>query len=267
VNRLFLKTIVARAYPRVLGFYRRPSWLFMEFAAPVIGTLAMVYVYRGLGAPERFLGFVVMGGAMLAFWQNVLWGMAMQLYWDRDGGNLELYVISPTSLVPVSLGMAFGAVGPTALRAAVVIVFGSIAFHVHYASGALLPSVGIFALTLACLYGMGMTLGSTFLFYGRDAWHLANAMQEPVYLLSGLYFPVRALGGFAAVGAAVIPMAIGLDAMRQLLLPGSVAFLPLGVEVAILGAQFVLFAVAARVGLTVMERLARRDGRLVSRAM
>ena len=265
MNRLFLRTIVARAYPRVLGFYRRQSWLFMELAVPVIGTLAMVYVYRGLGAPQRFLGFAVMGGAMLAFWQNVLWSMAMQLYWDRDGGNLELYVMSPTSLVPVSLGMAFGAVFPTALRAAVVIVFGSLAFHVQYASGALLPSVGFFALTLACLYGMGMTLGSIFLFYGRDAWHLANAMQEPVYLLSGLYFPVRALGAFAAFGAAIIPMALGLDAMRQLLLPGSVQFLPVGVEAAILGAQLVVFAVSAQVGITHMERLARRDGRLVSR--
>jgi ABC-2 type transport system permease protein len=203
---------------------------------------------------------------MLAFWQNVLWTMAMQLYWDRDGGNLELYVISPTSLVPVSLGMAFGAVFPTALRAGVVILFGSLAFHVHYADGALLPAIGIFALTLACLYGMGMTLGSIFLFYGRDAWHLANAMQEPVYLLSGLYFPVRALGGFGAVGSAIIPMTLGLDAMRQLLLPGSVEFLPLGVEAGILGAQFVVFAFAAEIGLTMMERLARRDGRLVSRA-
>jgi ABC-2 type transport system permease protein len=266
MNRLFWRTVVARAYPRVLGFYRRPSWLFMELAVPVVGTLAMVYVYRGLGAPQRFLGFVVLGGAMLAFWQNVLWSMAMQLYWDRDGGNLELYVMAPTTLVPVSLGMAFGAVVPTALRAAVVIVFGSIAFQVHYVSGALLPAVGVFALTLACLYGMGMTLGSVFLFYGRDAWHMATALQEPVYLLSGLYFPVRTLGAFAAIGAAVIPMALGLDAMRQLLLPGSAAFLALGAEVAILAAQFVIFAVTARLGLTIMERLARRDGRLVSRA-
>jgi ABC-2 type transport system permease protein len=265
VNRLFLRTVVARAYPRLTGFHRRLSWLFMELAVPIIGTLAMVYVYRGLGAPDRFLGFVIMGGAMLAFWQNVLWSMAMQLYWDRDGGNLELYVISPTSLVPVSLGMALGGALPTALRATIVILFGSLAFHVHYAGGALLPAVGIFALTLGCLYGMGMTLGSVFLFYGRDAWHLANAMQEPVYLLSGLYFPVRALGGFAAVGAAIIPMALGLDAMRQLLLPGTVQFLPVGVEATVLGVQLVAFSLSAQVGLTVMERFARRDGRLVSR--
>jgi ABC-2 type transport system permease protein len=265
VNRLFLRTIVARAYPRLTGFQRRVSWLVMELTVPVVGTLAMVYVYRGLGAPDRFLGFAVMGGAMLAFWQNVLWSMAMQLYWDRDGGNLELYVISPTSLVPVCLGMAFGGALPTVLRAAIVVAVGSLAFHVHYAGDALLPAVGVFALTLGALYGLGMALGSIFLFYGRDAWHVANAMQEPVYLLSGLYFPVRTLGGFAAAGAAVIPMALGLDAMRQLLVPGTVQFLTVGVESAILAGQVVAFAAAARSGLILMERLARRDGRLVSR--
>ena len=266
MNRLFLRTILARAYPRLTGFSRRPSWLLMELAVPVVGTLAMVYVYRGLGAPDRFIGFVIMGGGMIAFWQNVLWSMAMQLYWDRDGGNLELYVMSPTSLVPICLGMAVGGALPTVLRAAVVVVAGSILFHVQYTAGALLPAVGVFALTLAALYGLGMTLGSIFLFYGRDAWHIANAMQEPVYLGSGLYFPVRTLGAFAAVGVALIPMTLGLDAMRQLLLPGTVQYIPVGVECAILTAQLVLFAVTARVGLTVMERLARTEGRLVSRA-
>ena len=265
MNRTFWKAVGARAYPRVIGFWRHPSWVFLEFAAPVVGTLAMVYVYRGLGAPERFLGFVVMGGAMLAFWQNVLWSMAMQLYWDRDGGNLELYVIAPTTLVPVSLGMAVGAVGPTALRAAAVVAVGSFAFHVRYATGALPPAAGVFVLTLAALYGLGMVLGSLFLFYGRDAWHLASAAQEPVYLLTGLYFPVRTLGGFAAVGASLIPMALGLDAMRQLLLPGTKQLLPVGAEVAALCVQLVAFALVARSSLLMMERLARRDGRLVSR--
>jgi ABC-2 type transport system permease protein len=264
--RVFLRAVYARSFPRLIGMWRRPSWLFMEVVVPLIGTIAMVYVYRGLGAPDRFLGFVVMGGAMLAFWQNVLWGMAMQLYWDRDGGNLELYVISPTSLVPICLGMAVGGGrGPPNPPPGGVVV-GTLLFGVHYAAGAILPAAGVFALTLAALYGLGTALASVFLFYGRDAWHIGTALQEPVYLLSGLYFPVRALGSFAAVGASVIPMTLGLDAMRQLLLPGGVVFLPLAAEVGILGAQCLVFAAAARSGLLVMERLARRDGRLVSRA-
>ena len=65
---VFLRSIAGRAYPRILGIHRNPTWLFMDFALLVVGTLTMVEVYRGLGAPERFLGFAVMGGAMLAFW-------------------------------------------------------------------------------------------------------------------------------------------------------------------------------------------------------
>jgi len=31
---------------------------------------------------------VVIGGAMTAFWMNVLWSMSTQLYWEKEQGNL-----------------------------------------------------------------------------------------------------------------------------------------------------------------------------------
>ncbi len=67
-----LRSVLARAYPRVVAANRQKSWVFFDFAFPLIGTLSMVFVYQGLQAPHQYLGFVVMGGAMLAFWQNVL---------------------------------------------------------------------------------------------------------------------------------------------------------------------------------------------------
>ena len=41
-------------------------------------------------APPEYVGFVVLGGAMTAFWLNVMWMMASQLYWEKSQGNLEL---------------------------------------------------------------------------------------------------------------------------------------------------------------------------------
>ena len=32
------------------------------------------------------------------------------------------------------------------------------------------------------------------LLWGREAWQITNMMQEPVYLVSGFYFPVRSFG-------------------------------------------------------------------------
>ena len=43
-----------------------------------------MFVYRALQAPPEYIGFVVLGGAMTAFWLNVMWMMAAQLYWEKD---------------------------------------------------------------------------------------------------------------------------------------------------------------------------------------
>jgi len=125
--------------------------------------------------------------------------------------------------------------------------------------------VAVFLLTLAALYGLGMMSASLFLLWGREAWHLANLAQEPIYLLSGFYFPVKNLGFWVAVGASIIPLTLGLDAMRQLLFPSGAAlgFLTVPVEVAVLAVLCVLFLVAARWLLGYMERMAIREGRLL----
>lgn len=263
--RIFLKTIAARAYPRVMAANRQKTWVFFDLAFPMVGALAMVLVYQGLHAPRQYLGFVVMGGAMLAFWQNVLWTMAAQFSWDRGNGTLELYVISPTTFEGVLLGMALGSMFTVTLRAGAILLLGSLLFGITYTAGGTLPAIGVFLLTLAALYCLGMLLASLFLFYGREAWHLSNAMQEPVNFLSGLYFPVHALGAYVGGAASLVPMTLGLDAMRQLLLPGTPAFIPAGVETALVAAQIPIFAVLAGASLRYMEARARTEGKLVTR--
>jgi ABC-2 type transport system permease protein len=263
--RIFFKTIVARAYPRVVAANRQKTWLFFDMAFPVVGALAMVLVYQGLHAPRQYLGFVIMGGAMLAFWQNVLWSMAAQFSWDRGNGTLELYVISPTTFEGVLLGMALGSMFTVTLRAGVILLVGSLFFGVTYAAAGTLPALGVFLLTLSALYCLGMLLASLFLFYGREAWHLSNAMQEPVNFLSGLYFPVHALGAYVGGAASLVPMTLGLDAMRQLLLPGTPIFIPAGTETLLVAAQIPIFALLAGIALRYMESRARADGKLVTR--
>jgi ABC-2 type transport system permease protein len=262
---VFLRTVVARAYPRVMGLNRNRSWLFFDVAFPLVGTFAMVFVYQGLHAPHQYLGFVVMGGGMLAFWQNVLWMMGTQFSWDRGNGTLELMAVSPTSFEAILLGMAGGGMILTSVRAAMIILIGSLLFGVTYNVSGLLPAIGIFALTLAALYGMGMLLASLFLFYSREAWHLGDALQEPVNFLSGLYFPVRALGAYIGGAASLVPVTLGLDAMRQFLLPGTPRFLGPGIEALIVGLEIPLFFFLAYLSLRFMEARARRDGKLISK--
>ncbi len=262
-----LRTILGRAYPRVIGLTREPSWIFFEILLPFLAVSAFVFVYRALDAPEEYVGFVVLGGALTAFWLNVVWMMAAQFYWEKDQGNLELYFTAPMHLMSVLAGMAIGGLVMTSSRALAVILIGSLLYGVSYNVQEPLLLVAVFVLTMIPLYGMGMLFASLFLLWGREAFHLAQLLQEPIYLLGGVNFPLSALGpAVAGIVLASLPLGVGLDAMRQLVFPGSAeGVLPVGAEMAILGAMGVVFLTGARLALGYLEMLARREGRLTLR--
>ena len=112
---------------------REKSWIFFEIFLPLLAVAAYVFIYRALQAPEEYVGFVVMGGAMTAFWMNILWSMSSQLYWEKEQGNLALYIMAPNSMMAVLLGMALGGLFMTLTRALVILILGSWIFSVDYA--------------------------------------------------------------------------------------------------------------------------------------
>jgi ABC-2 type transport system permease protein len=266
VLRMNLGAIQARASVRLVAAFRERSWLVGETLFPVLAMATFVLVYRGLGAPPAYEAFAVLGGAMIAYWNNVLWSMASQFFWEKEQGQLQLYLITPISRMSILLGMALGGMVLTTSRAVAILAAGIWIFHVPFALERLPAALGLFVLTLAALYALGMILTSVFFLWGREAWHTATLFQEPVYLLSGFYFPVRALGFGVASVAALVPITLGLDGIRQIFF-GEAArgLVPVAwiapIEVLLL-ALYLYLAHRALVG---MENLGKREGRLTIR--
>jgi ABC-2 type transport system permease protein len=244
---------------------REKSWVFFEILLPFLATSAFVFVYRALGAPSQYIGFVVLGGAMTAFWLNVIWMMAQQLWWEKSQGNLELYFAAPMHIMAVLFGMAFGGFIMSSTRAAAVLIIATLVYGVSFSIDQWALLVAVFFLTLGALYGLGMMLASLFLMWGREAWHLTQLLIEPVYFVSGLNFPVARLGVLGSVAISILPLAVGLDAMRQLAFAD--AAYPIGtpspvIEAGILVVMVVVFIGLSRWTLAVLERRARQEGRL-----
>jgi ABC-2 type transport system permease protein len=195
---------------------------------------------------------------------NVLWGMGAQLYWERDSGNLELFVMSPAPMIAILTGMALGGMTTTLIRATAIASAGVLLFDVplHPSSWWLL-ALG-FVVTLAALYGLGMLFASVFLLWGREAWHLVSLLAEPVYLLSGTNFPITVLPRVVALAASAIPLTLGMDAMRQVLFQRPGLF-EVWVELVLLGVLAVVFFLTARRSLRYLERRAREEGKLIVR--
>ncbi len=259
-----LKSIWARAYVRIVGANREPSWILSETVLPLLNTAAFVYVYKALNAPEEYIGFVILGGAMTAYWMNVLWSMASQFYWEKEMGNLELYLIAPISRMSILLGMAIGGIFYATLRALVVFIFGSLLFRVNFFISGLWELFLIFILTMIALYGLGMLFASLFMLWGREAWHTSNLFQEPIYLLGGFFFPVKTLGYTVAMCASAIPISLGLDGMRQLSFKTgkTLGFLDVKIEILLLFGLSILYVWVSHYALLFMENLGKKQGRL-----
>jgi ABC-2 type transport system permease protein len=264
---LNLRAVRGRAYPRLTAAFRAPSWMITDILLPLGSIAAFIWYYRAIGAPEVYAGYVILGGTMTAFWLNVLWRMAAQFYWEKEIGNFQLFQMAPMSNMALLAGMALGGMFFTSMQALATLALGIFIFGVSMTVTSYPLLIAVFTLTLIALYGMGMALSSLYLVYGRTAWHMTMVLEEPVFLLSGFYFPVRNLGLFVGLIASALPITLGLDGIRQVLFPveETMPLMPVEWEVLILGIMAVVFLLVAKKVLDRMEYIGRKEGRLTLR--
>ncbi len=262
-----LKAAYARMWVRMKGGNRELTHWIAEVILPVLTIGAYVILYRSLGLAPRFGSAVIIGGAMIAFWTNVLWNMSAQWFWEKEMGNLEMYMVAPVSRMAILLGMALGGMVNTSLRAIGIILLGIYVFQVPFAVSDIFAAMLAFILTVIALYGLGMVFASLYMLYGREAWHTNMLLQEPVFFLSGSYFPTvytSVIPIWVQVTATIIPMTVGLDAVRRVTINGGNITTIWPHIVALLIFTALLLPIA-RKALNYMENLGKKEGRLTLR--
>jgi ABC-2 type transport system permease protein len=267
--RPWFRTMKARAMVRLWSIFGEPLWIVVSMGFPVLSSLALFLLYYSIGA-TGYVGFAILGGVMVAFWGNVLWSMASQFNWDKQEGLFDIYLTSPAPISAILIGMSVGGIVGTIPSSAIVMAMGwllATLLHLTIPVAGSWLAVGLtFALTLASLYAMGMTLSSLYLVYGREAESMNEVLQEPVSMLSGVYFPSYGVGSPFPVAlqavASLIPLTIGMYALRQTLFPtGSGDVLatvwPYLAELAVMAVVFLAISAWA---LKALENKGRRDG-------
>ena len=263
----FIQVVVARAYVRVIAAQRELSWLIGDTLLPFLAVVGYVLVYRAMKAPPEYTGFVILGGVLMTFWAHMLWSMGMQLFWEKEMGNLARYMMAPLSRPALLLGMALGGIVMTASRALIIYVASRFLFHIQFHVVQPWLALSAFLMTLAALYGMGMALSSLFFMAGRGLYYGIPAIFEPVVFLGGFYFPLNRLGLIVgSASAALIPTSLGLDALRQTMFNSrQIGFLAPELELAALTVMAVVFVWVSIYTVRKLEELGRVHGKLITR--
>jgi ABC-type polysaccharide/polyol phosphate export systems, permease component len=258
---LVLRVAYARAYVRIKGVNRDLTHFFIDVFLPLLGISAIILAYKSMGAPENLLGFAAIGGAMIAFWYNVLWSMGSQLYWDKEQGNLQLYIISPAPLIGILLGMAIGGAFNMSLRAITILIATSLLFNIKFNLNAILPAFLIFILTLFALYSLGMIFASTFLRFGRSISKINELLGEPILFFSGVYFPLKLFPIVIQIVVSIIPLALGIEGMREILILNKTLFEIIWILILLIALGIIFFVIAVKM-LEYLEKLGKNQGTL-----
>src|SRR6266480_1678436 len=195
-------------------------FLLTSTVQPVIFATVAFYMFRS-GGRSGTLFYAALGAGMMGVWSTTLFGSGGMIQWQRWQGTLELGVGAPPGMalvyLPFSLANAF--TGMYALAA--TLLWGRIAFGVPLQ----LEHPWLFALalpaTVISLGLMGLVLASTFVLY-RYANALANLLEYPVWIASGLVFSTSLLPVWTRPISWALPPYWGVMALRHAALGGGV---------------------------------------------
>ena len=226
-------------------------FLMLVLFQPLVFATIAFYMFKSGGKTGTLL-YAALGAGMMGIWSSTLFGAGGLIQWWRWEGTLELAVGAPPPfffvLLPAALSSAV--VGAYSLAATLVwgrLVFGIPLHFVHPLAFAL-----SLAATVASLGLMGLLMASSFILY-RHANALMNLLEYPVWVATGLVFPIALLPGWAQPISWPLAPRWGIEAIRHSALGGGPVWGPVAMTI-VLGAAY---SAGAYLFLRMFENLAR----------
>jgi ABC-2 type transport system permease protein len=246
----YVRLIAVGVSFRVREFTVSRWFLLMCVIQPVIFATIAFYMFKAGGQPGTLL-YAALGAGMMGIWSSTLFGSGGALQWNRWQGTLELLVAAPPPFIVVLLPLtiATSITGAYSLLATLFwgrVFFGVPLHLVHPALFFLAVPAAVLSLGL-----MGLLMATSFILY-RHANALSNLLEYPVWVATGLLFPLALLPGWVAPISWLLAPTWGIDAIRHSALGGSVWF-----PIAMCAATGALYLAAATIFLRIFERAAR----------
>jgi ABC-2 type transport system permease protein len=236
---------------RVREFSVSLWFLLTSVLQPIIFATIAFYMFKSGGRPGTLL-YAALGAGMMGIWSSTLFGSGGALQWNRWQGTLELLVASPPPFIVVLLPLTLATSVTGAYSLLATLFWGRVFFGVPLHLVHPLPFLVAVPAAVLSLGLMGLLMASSFILY-RHANALSNLLEYPVWVATGLLFPLALLPGWVAPLSWLLAPRWGIDAIRHAATGGGAVWFPIAM-CAVTG--FVYLTLAA-VFLQIFERASR----------
>lgn len=186
-----MRTIMATMFLQMKNSFARPTFKFVILLQPIFFSTITYMVYKDSGI-DSYLSYVIFGTGLLNLWSSIVYSSAGDIERERGMGNLEILGITSTPFTKILYGKILGntILGISSLLitfAWVAVVFGetlTIRHPILFLTG--------FLLMIFSFMGLAIIVGLLFTM-SRSARGLMNCVEYPVYILTGMVFPISLL--------------------------------------------------------------------------
>jgi ABC-2 type transport system permease protein len=206
--RLHLKMLQRSAFNGVLSVV----W-------PLFFSTTAFFMFRAGHDPHTLL-YTSLGASVMGVWSATSTSASGAFQQQRRLGTLEILVAAPAhfALVLLPLTVAMSAVGLYSMVA--TLLWGRYAFGIEFSLAHPVSFFLAVPVTIASVGAAGFLLAVAVVRY-RSAWTIGNALEYPVWLVSGLLVPLSLLPGWSHPIAWVLAPTWGVRAIRAASLGGS----------------------------------------------
>lgn len=238
-------------------FSRSPFFVSLALLTPIAYVTIALLMARNGNATETTR--VVFGAGLLGTWSATLFGAGESLYMQRFTGTLTMLLSSPRSLFAPVLGFSLASV-TLGLYSIVAVWFWSVAvFRVEISNANTFGLIVGLLVSLLALVSLGVVLAAYYIL-SRQAMAISNLLEYPIWIATGVLFPVSYLWSWMAWSGKILPLGWAVDVINR-----AIANRPYGLELYIATLLSALFIVFGYILLKKVDYKVRVSGELTLR--
>ena len=247
------------------------AWEVVWIVYGIATSLSVVYI--GVAAPRitggqvddaaisRFVLYLLVGTIAWRFLGIVFDNIGEVIAWERWEGTIEYTFMSPVPRLTHLAGMCLATLARALMFSVTTLAAVAIFVPVDLGRANVTSAVVLFAVGALAFLGLGIASASFPLMWPEKGLQMAYIVQAVVLLVSGVYYPVDVLPGWAQLVAHLSPATYVIRGMRSALMDGA--------DLAALWPEIwpalVIGVLSIPVGLrlfVMVERYAKKTGRL-----
>lgn len=207
--------VLAAGFRIQLAQGRGGSFLLGAVITPVLTTVTFVFIGRYVAKEAELAPFLVVAPALMGLWSGAIFTAGEIIGEERFAGTLELLVAAPAATELAILGRVLASASLALIAFPEVLMVSALLGVTLEVHDPVLAAVTLIALAVSTV-ALSLLVASTFVL-ARSARYFQNVIGYPLFIVSGVAFPIALLPVWLQPLSTVVSLSWGASALRSAL--------------------------------------------------